>query len=99
VAPVLLFVFARAAAKIGAARISARMERLLPLLGPHWGRSLLGQGGVAIALGIDYLQQDHFAFAHVVFTAVVASVLLTDMSSARLAKSVFAAIPESGGGK
>ncbi|MBA3578559.1 MAG: hypothetical protein H0W42_01105 [Gemmatimonadaceae bacterium] len=99
VAPVLLFVFARAAAKIGAARIGARMERSLPLLGPNWGRALLGQGGVAIALGIDYLQQDHFAFAHVVFTAVVASVLLTDMSSARLAKSVFAAIPESGGGK
>ena len=99
VMPVLLFVFARAAAKIGAARLSARMERSLPILGPDWGRALLGQGGVAVALGIDYLQQEHFAFAHVVFTAVVASVLLTDMSSARLAKNVFASIPDAGGGK
>lgn len=99
VMPVLLFIFARAAAKIGAARLSARMEKSLPLLGPSWGRALLGQGGVAVALGIDYLQQDHFAFTHVVFTAVVASVLLTDMSSARLARNVFASIPESAGGK
>jgi hypothetical protein len=99
VAPVVLFIFARAAAKIGAARLSARMEGSLPLLGRDWGRALLGQGGVAVALGIDYLQQEHFAFAHVVFTAVVASVLLTDMSSARLAKNVFASIPDAGGGK
>lgn len=97
VAPVLLFVFARAAAKIGAARLSARAERSLPLLGADWGRALLGQGGIAVALGIDYLQQEHFAFTHVVFTAVVASVLLTDMSSARLARSVFASVPESDG--
>src|SRR5687767_9929613 len=93
VAPVLLFVFARAAAKIGAARLSARAEQSLPLLGPSWGRALLGQGGVAVALGIDYLQQDHFAFAHVVFTAVVASVLFTDMSSARLARNVSTSVP------
>lgn len=99
VAPVLLFIFVRAAAKIGAARMSARIEGMLPILGPSWGRALLGQGGVAVALGIDYLQQDHFPFTHVVFTAVVASVLLTDMSSARLARNVFGSIPEPGGGK
>lgn len=94
VAPVVLFVFARAAAKIGASRLSGRMESSLPVLGAHWGRALLGQGGIAVALGIDYLQQDHFAFTHIVFTAVVASVLLTDMSSARIARNVFASVPE-----
>ena len=94
VAPVVLFVFARAAAKIGASRLSARMERALPALGPSWGLAMLGQGGVAVALGIDYLQQDHLAFAHVVFTAVVASVLLTDMSSARIARNVFSTVPD-----
>lgn len=94
VAPVALFVFARAAAKIGASRLSARMEDALPTLGPSWGLAMLGQGGVAVALGIDYLQQDHFPFTHVVFTAVVASVLLTDMSSARIARNVFSTMPE-----
>lgn len=97
VAPVLLFVFARAAAKIGGARLSARMEGALPLLGADWGRALLGQGGIAVALGIDYLQQDHVAFAHIVFTAVVASVLFTDMSSARLARRVSVSVPDSAG--
>lgn len=96
VAPVLLFVLARTAAKIGGARLSARIEGMLPALGPNWGRALLGQGGVAVALGIDYLQQEHFAFAHVVFTAVVAAVLLNDMSSARVARSVYETVPRPG---
>ena len=99
VLPVMLFIFARIAAKIGGARLSARSEGMLPMLGENWGRALLGQGGVAVALGIDYLQQEHLAFAHIVFTAVVASVLLTDMSSARLARSVFSTVPDSGASK
>jgi Kef-type K+ transport system membrane component KefB len=86
--PVVLFLLARAAAKIGGARLAARINGVLPALGPHWGRALLGHGGLALALAFDY-QQHHGAFLpNIVFTAAIASVLLTDLSSARLVKSV-----------
>ena len=88
VLPVLLFLAARAAGKIGGARLAARTLGLLPVLGPHWGRALLGQGGIAVAIGVDYLQQQALPFATIVFTATIASVLLTDLTSARFAHSV-----------
>lgn len=86
--PVLLFLTARAAGKIGGARLTARTLGLMPVLGPHWGWALLGQGGIAVAIGVDYLQQQALPFATIVFTATIASVLLTDLTSARLAHSV-----------
>lgn len=86
--PVLLFLTARAAGKIGGARLAARTLGVLPVLGPHWGWALLGQGGIAVAIGVDYLQQQALPFATIVFTATIASVLLTDLTSARLAHSV-----------
>ncbi len=86
--PVLLFLTARAAGKIGGARLAARNLGLLPVLGPHWGWALLGQGGIAVAIGVDYLQQQALPFATIVFTATIASVLLTDLTSARVAHTV-----------
>lgn len=88
VLPVLLFVVARAMSKIGGARLAARMNDMLPVLGPGWGRALLGQGGLVIALALNYLYQDTLALPNVVFTAAVVSVLLTDVVSGRLASSV-----------
>jgi hypothetical protein len=86
--PVLLFVGARALGKIGGARLAARANDLLPVLGPDWGRALLGQGGLVLALAINYLYQDTLALPNVVFTTAVISVLLTDLASGRLASSV-----------
>lgn len=94
VLPVVLFLIARAIAKIGGARLSARLIGVLPALGPDWGRALLGHGGVAIALGVDYVQQQALPFTTTVFTAVIASVLLTDLTSARIGRSVASRITE-----
>lgn len=86
--PVTLFIAARAAGKIGGARLASRLNDVLPVLGPDWGRGLLGQGGLALAIGINYLYQDTLPIPNIVFTAAVASVLLTDLSSARFVRSV-----------
>ncbi|MEO7520851.1 MAG: hypothetical protein ABIW79_03440 [Gemmatimonas sp.] len=86
--PVLLFLVARAVAKVGGARLMSRINDMLPILGPHWGRALLGQGGIVMALAVNYLYQDTLALPNVVFTAAVVSVVLTDVFSSRLAASV-----------
>jgi hypothetical protein len=86
--PVLVFLLARTVTKIGGARLAARFNHLLPVLGPRWGHALLGQGGLVIALAVNYLYQDSLALPNVVFSAAVVSVLLTDLVSGRLASSV-----------
>ena len=87
--PVVLFLAIRALGKVGGARLAARANDRLESLGPHWGRGLLGQGGLALLLGLNYLQFPELPVPNLVFTAVVASVLLTDLLSARFAQSVF----------
>ncbi len=88
VVPVLFFLLARAAGKIGGARLGARMNGMLPVVGPDWGRALLGQGGLALALAFDYVQQAGAPLPNIVFTAAIASVLFTELWSARLVQSV-----------
>jgi Kef-type K+ transport system membrane component KefB len=92
--PVVLFLIARAAGKVGGARLGARINEALPLLGPDWGRALLGHGGLALALALDYTQHDRLIFPNIVFTAAIVSVLLTDLSSARLVQSVVAPLTD-----
>jgi hypothetical protein len=91
--PVLLFLLARGAARIGGARLATRIERELPTLGPRWGYALLGQGGLAIALALNYLYHDGALVPNMVFTAALASVLLTDLLSARIARAVIQSEP------
>ena len=86
--PVLVFLVARGVAKVGGARLVTRANDMLPVLGPDWGRALLGQGGLVMALAVSYLYQDTLALPNVVFTAAVVSVVLTDLVSGRLAASV-----------
>lgn len=88
VLPVLLFLVTRALCKVGGARLTARFNGLLPVLGPRWGHALLGQGGLVIALAVNYLYQESLGIANVVFSTAVVSVLLTDLVSGRLASSV-----------
>ncbi len=87
---VSVFLIFRVAGKVGGARLAARTKGALPVLGPDWGRALLGQGGLALALGLNYLQFRQGVLGDVVFTAAIASVLLTDVASARIAHSVLA---------
>lgn len=88
VIPVLLYLLARSVAKAGGARLSARLTGTLPALGPHWGRALLGQGPLALALGLEYVRMPNASVPNVVFTAAIAAVLLLDISSAWLVHSV-----------
>jgi Kef-type K+ transport system membrane component KefB len=84
--PVAAFVSVRLLVRPGAARLAARTNGMLPALGPAWGRGLLGHGGFSLVLGLDYLRQGSMPSPNVVFTAIVASVLLTDVASARLVR-------------
>ena len=86
--PVVLFLAARYVGKVGGARLAARMSGSLEELGPNWGRALIGQGGLALALGLDYLPHASALAPNIVFSAAVASVLLTDLSAARIVRSV-----------
>lgn len=88
VLPVIVFLLARGLAKVGGSRLATRFNEQLPELGPDWGRALLGQGGLIIALAVNYLYQDTLALPNVVFTTAVCSVLLTDFASGRLAAGV-----------
>lgn len=90
VIPVVLFLAARALAKLGGTRLVTRANGMLPVLGPDWGRGLVGQGGLALAIALNYVYQDGGTLPYFVFTAAVASVLLTDLLSARLVQSVIA---------
>lgn len=96
VLPVLLFLAVRAIAKIGGARLAARASGMLPVLGPNWGRGLVGQGGLALAIALNYVYQDGGTLPYFVFTAAIASVLLTDVVSARLVHSVVAPLLHAG---
>jgi hypothetical protein len=88
VIPVLLYLVARTIAKGGGARLAARMTGTLTTLGPHWGRALLGQGPLALALGLEYVRMPNAPVPNVVFTAAIAAVLLLDVSSAWMVRSV-----------
>lgn len=89
--PVLLFLVVRVIAKLGSARLAARLQGTLKAVGPSWGRALLGHGGLAVALAFNYQLLEEMPFRSVVFTAAIVSVLLTDLTSARLVRDVVAA--------
>jgi Kef-type K+ transport system membrane component KefB len=84
VLPVVLFVFVRIAAKLGAARLAVRIERRVDTLGINWGRALFTQGTLALAIGLNYSLNDAQIVPNVVFTAAVLSVLLNDLFGARI---------------
>lgn len=87
VIPVVLYLIARAIAKTGGARLAARLTHTLPGLGMHWGRALLGQGPLALALGLEYVRHPGAVVPNIVFTAAIAAVLLLDFGSAWLIHS------------
>lgn len=91
---VFLFLITRTAMKVGSARLSARLAGAIGELGPHWGRALLGQGGLALALALDYASRENAPLRAIVFTAAIASVLLTDLAAARFVHSVVAPVGE-----
>lgn len=92
---VVVFAGARALTKIGASRLAARANHALEELGRDWGFGLLGHGGLAVALALNYLIQGE-PLANLVFTATITSVLLTDVFSARIVRAL---VPRNQGGR
>jgi hypothetical protein len=88
VALIALYLAARALGKVGGSRLAARLNGARAELGDNWGRALLGQGRVALAIGVSYLNQSNLPLRNVVFTAAVISVLATEFLSARAARWV-----------
>lgn len=85
--PAAVFLVARALSRIASGRLAARANGALAEVGPQWGRGLLGQGGFALVMALSYRQITDLPVPDVVFSAVIVSVLLTDVLSARLAGS------------
>lgn len=92
--PVILFLVARVFAKIGMARLAARVNDQIPVVGGDWGLALVGQGGLALALGLDYSRFGGAVLPNIAFSAAIASVVLTDAGSARLIHWVMSRLPE-----
>jgi Kef-type K+ transport system membrane component KefB len=87
--PLTLFLLARAVGKVGGARLAARTAGEVAALGAGWGRALLGQGGLALAIALEYARREG-AFHELVFAGAIVSMLLTDFGSAWLVHSVVA---------
>lgn len=92
--PVLAFIVFRMIGKVGGAWLATRANRLEDVFGTRWGMALVGQGGLAIALAVDYSLSGAAVRPSLVFTAALCSVLITDVFSARLAKDVVQGLPE-----
>jgi Kef-type K+ transport system membrane component KefB len=91
---VFLPVALRFVGKVAGAWLGARVNGVMNAFGPRWGFALLGQGGLAIAIALDYSLSPAAVLPNLVFTAALCSVLLTDLFSARLARDVVASLPE-----
>ena len=82
--PVALYVVVRIAAKVGAARLASRATGHAELRASNWGRGLIGQGTIALAIALSYSLNDTELVPNVVFTAAIVSVLVTDMFGVRI---------------
>jgi Kef-type K+ transport system membrane component KefB len=91
--PVLAFLALRFVGKVGGGWMAARSNGVIGTFSGRWGEALLGQGGLAIALALDYAQWESAVRPNLVFTAALCSVLLTDVFSARLARGVVQRLP------
>lgn len=92
--PVLAFLVLRGIGKVAGAWLATRANGLHDVFGDRWGMALVGQGGLAIALAVDYSLSGAAVRPSLVFTAALCSVLITDVFSARLARDVVASLPE-----
>jgi hypothetical protein len=90
----VLFIVLRIAGKVLAASAAASARREVPTLGRRWGWGLVGHGGLAVAVALNYRLHDQTAIGDAVFTAALASVLVTDFAGARLVQAVLHAAPE-----
>ncbi len=89
----VLFVVLRVAGKVLAASAAASAYGAIPTLGSRWGWGLVGHGGLAVAVALSYRLYDQSAIGDAVFTAALASVLVTDFAGARLVHALLKSAP------
>jgi Kef-type K+ transport system membrane component KefB len=94
----VLFLVVRGFAKLGAAALAARLHGQLPTLGARWGWGLMGHGGLAVAVALNYRLFDPSPLAGLVFTATLVSVLVTDVLSAWMVHTLVHGATDSGAG-
>jgi Kef-type K+ transport system membrane component KefB len=83
-----LFIVLRIIGKLGAAYAAASISGVIPILGRRWGWGLVGHGGLAVAVALNYRLHDQSPVGDAVFTAALASVLVTDFVGARLVQAL-----------
>lgn len=93
-AVIALYVFTRTGTKVYATRWSTRWNGATAQLGGDWGKALIGQGRLTVAMALDYARRPELPIGDVVFTAALASVLLTEFAAARLVRAALLPIVE-----
>lgn len=82
------YVVLRTLAKLWGSGVVTWMNRAHPDVGLDWGRGLIGQGRLAIALALDYARRSDLPQGDLVFTCAALSVLFTEFAGARFVRSV-----------
>lgn len=77
----------RTMSKLWGAAIVTWINRAQEGVGLDWGRALVGQGRLTIALALDYATRQELPFGDLVFTCAAASVLFTEFFAARFVRS------------
>jgi hypothetical protein len=80
------YVILRTLAKLWGTGITTWFNRAQQSVGLDWGRALIGQGRLTIALALDYSRRD-LPFGDVIFTCAAVSVLFTEFFAARFVRS------------
>jgi hypothetical protein len=94
VAVILLYLTTRTMTKVYGTRVTTQWNRATPQLGREWGKALIGQGRLTVAMALDYARRPELPIGDVVFTAALASVLLTEFAAARFVSAALAPIME-----
>ena len=77
----------RTMSKLWGTAIVTWWNRAQEAVGLDWGRALIGQGRLTIALALDYATRRELPFGDLVFTCAAASVLFTEFFAARFVRS------------
>lgn len=88
------FVLMRILVKVGSAAAAGRVHLALPALGIRWGWGLVGHGGLAVAIALNYRLFDSGELAGLVFAAAILSVLVTDVLSGWVVRGLVVSAPE-----
>ncbi len=82
------YVVLRTISKLWGTAIVTWLNRAQKDIGMDWGRALIGQGRLTIALALEYSTRSQLPYGDLVFTCAAVSVLFTEFFAARFARSV-----------